>query len=160
MERLLRKTLRGGRFVSVPPKRSALMGRIRGKGNRTTEVPLRLALVRSGIRGWKLHDSGLPGKPDFYFPSAGLAIFVDGCFWHGCAKCGHMPKTNAGFWTAKLLRNKQRRNLVKRDLKHLGIRVLSFWEHEICRDLGRVTKKVVDALEMRLGFGSENTNLK
>src|SRR4051812_44966339 len=113
MEKCLRKKLPGGVFRDVPVKRSVAMGLIRGKGNRTTELPLRLALVRNGVRDWNLHVAELPGKPDFYFPKQQLAVFVDGCFWHGCARCGHIPKTNSSFWGAKIERNRERRISVK-----------------------------------------------
>jgi len=67
MEARLRKKLPGGRFNKVPATRSRTMRAIRSRGNRTTELTFRLALVRSGLRGWKMHPAGVPGRPDFFF---------------------------------------------------------------------------------------------
>lgn len=107
------------------------MAAIRPRGNRTTEVRLRAMLVRAGLRGWTMHPPELPGKPDFYFASDGLAIFVDGCFWHGCSRCGHVPRTNSGFWQAKIERNRWRDRNTRRRLRQLGIATVRFWEHEL-----------------------------
>src|SRR5271157_3554075 len=108
MERRLKSKLPNGQFVGVTLERSRIMSAIRGKSNKTTEVRLRMALVRHGVKGWVLHPGGLQGTPDFYFPGSRLAVFVDGCFWHSCPRCGHTPKTRSEFWRAKLGRNKQR----------------------------------------------------
>src|SRR3712207_4254253 len=102
MEKLLRSKLTNGEFSNQSPARSKMMGAVKGRGNRSTEVRLRLALVRSKIKGWKVHPKGLVGKPDFYFPTNKLVIFVDGCFWHGCLECGHIPKSNKPFWETKI----------------------------------------------------------
>ena len=108
MERRLKSHLPEGKFVGVSIHRARIMSAIRGKSNRTTELRLRMALVRSGIEGWTLHSSALPGKPDFCFPKSRVAVFVDGCFWHGCDRCGHVPKTRSAFWQAKFERNQER----------------------------------------------------
>lgn len=131
MERRLRKTLKGGKFTNVPEKRSRTMSAIRGKNNRTTELILRMALVRAGIKGWKTNVAELPGKPDFFFNDQKVAVFVDGCFWHGCPQCGHYPKTRGSFWKMKILRNKERDRTNKRKLHRMGIRVVSIWEHSL-----------------------------
>jgi DNA mismatch endonuclease, patch repair protein len=129
MERLLRRSLPLGRFDAVPAIRSKIMSRIRSKGNRTTEVAFRMVLVRAGIRGWMLHPEFLPARPDFYFPRRRVAIFVDGCFWHGCPKCGHTPRTRTGYWTEKIRLNQERDKAANRALRQLGIRVVRVWEH-------------------------------
>jgi G:T-mismatch repair DNA endonuclease (very short patch repair protein) len=67
MERNLKKYLKKGSFENVPEARSRTMSAIRGKHNRSTEQRLRMALMRVGIKGWKLHAQELPGNPDFYF---------------------------------------------------------------------------------------------
>ena len=107
MERHLRKMLKGGTFKNVSPARSLAMSKIRGRGNLTTEVPLRYAMVKAGISGWRMHPV-LPGRPDFFFLPSQSCIFVDGCFWHGCPRCGHIPRTRSQFWRAKIDRNQQR----------------------------------------------------
>lgn len=127
------------------------MGKVRGKGNRTTELRLRFALVREGIRGWKLHIRTLPGKPDFYFPDFKLAVFVDGCFWHGCETCGHIPNTNRRFWSAKLERNQSRDAKATKDLQQMGCQVIRFWEHELTDDLASCITRITRLLSFPVG---------
>ncbi len=136
MERKLRKTLEDGKFKNVPVERSRTMAAIRGKNNRTTELRLRMALVRAGISGWEANVSELPGKPDFFFRNKKIAVFVDGCFWHGCPKCGHYPKTRKKFWKTKILRNKERDKQNRRLLRKEGIKVISIWEHSLKNQKG------------------------
>jgi len=71
------------------------------------------------------------GKPDFVFPDQRLAVFVDGCFWHGCPLHGTNPATNREFWSEKITRNRQRDREVNRALRALGWRILRIWEHEL-----------------------------
>jgi DNA mismatch endonuclease (patch repair protein) len=129
VERKLREKLPGGEFVGVPETRSRLMSAIRGKHTKSTEVALRMALVRSGVRGWVLHASHLPGKPDVLFWRQRVAVFVDGCFWHACPQCGHVPKTRSVFWEAKLARNRERDRRVTAALRVTGYSVVRLWEH-------------------------------
>ena len=83
--------------------RSRVMSRSRSIGTRTTEWKFRSLLMRSGIKGWTLgHRSGLTGSPDVVFLRHRLAIFLDGCFWHGCRRCRSIPATNTRFWTNKI----------------------------------------------------------
>ena len=131
MESKLRKLLPPGGFAGVSGSRSRAMARIRGRHNRTTELQLRMLFVRSRISGWQLHVDCLPGKPDFYFPERRLAVFVDGCFWHGCPRCGHIPTTRRGFWAAKLASNQARDRLVSKRLRAQGIKVVRLWEHSL-----------------------------
>lgn len=141
MERLLRKKLKGGAFSNVPPKRSAAMSKVRGRGNRTTEKRLRFALVSNGVSGWCLHPF-LPGRPDFFFRQAQLALFVDGCFWHGCPRCGHVPRTNRAFWKTKIERNKQRAKKWDRLLRRQGISPFHIWECELKSDLQVIIERI------------------
>jgi DNA mismatch endonuclease (patch repair protein) len=113
-------------------KRSAVMARIRGSGNRATELRL-IALLRAHrLTGWR-RGSTLPGRPDFVFPRAKLAVFVDGCFWHGCPLHATWPKQNAAFWRKKLLANRRRDRAVSRQLRRAGWSVLRIWEHALTR---------------------------
>jgi DNA mismatch endonuclease (patch repair protein) len=77
--------------------------------------------------------SPLAVRPDFVFRQARLALFVDGCFWHGCPKHGTQPKGNRAFWKNKFSRNKARDILVTKTLRRSGWRVLRIWEHELAR---------------------------
>ena len=81
-------------------ERSKLMAKVRSKGNKDTELRLVAIFKAHGITGWRRHRPVF-GKPDFVFPAERIAVFVDGCFWHGCPKCYTRPKTNHAFWDKK-----------------------------------------------------------
>ena len=131
MEKRLKKYLKDGKFTDVSVNTSKVMSAIKGKKNKSTELSLRMALIRNGINGWKLNYTEVVGKPDFYFYQHKLAIFVDGCFWHGCPECGHIPKTRSEFWRAKIKRTKERDQKTNLKLKDEGIKVLHFLEHDL-----------------------------
>lgn len=131
MERSLREKLEGGKFGDVTPVNARRMKAVRGKGNKTTEARFRGLLIQAGFRGWQVSPKGLPGNPDFYFSVVRLAVFLDGCFWHGCPLCGHIPNVRRAYWAAKIARNQERDREKECQLKELGIRVLRFWEHEL-----------------------------
>lgn len=109
--------------------RRKLMSRIRGKET-GPELALRHALWVQGLR-YRLHCQKLPGRPDIVFHSAKVAVFVDGCFWHNCPQHRVMPKSNVGFWQAKLRRNRDRDQKVTQALISLGWEVIRIWEHDI-----------------------------
>lgn len=148
MDKRLRDILGGDVFHGTCETRSKTMSAIRGSGNKTTEQRLKMAFVRARISGWKLQVKNLPGRPDFFFVQQGLAVFVDGCFWHHCPKCGHLPKSRSEYWTEKLAINKRRDARNSRKLAALGIQKLRIWEHElktpegIQRTLKRVRQKL------------------
>jgi DNA mismatch endonuclease (patch repair protein) len=121
-------------------ERSALMAKVRGRGNLTTEEALAELLRTQGWSGWRrqqvVRGRAVPGerfqvRPDFVFTIRRLAIFVDGCFWHGCPKHGTRPQGNAAFWRAKFRRNRARDRRDARRLRREGWRVLRLWEHEL-----------------------------
>jgi DNA mismatch endonuclease (patch repair protein) len=142
VERALRKYLPGGVFRNVPVRSSQNLSAVRGRNNRTTELRLRLALVRARIKGWKLHANGLPGRPDFAFLRRRIVVFVDGCFWHGCPSCGHVPKTNTRFWRAKIQRNIQRDRENNAKLRKGKFCVVRIWEHELKNNLGKCVVRI------------------
>ena len=76
-------------------------------------------------------NSQLTVRPDFVFRRERLAVFVDGCFWHGCPEHFRRPKSRQKFWDAKFARNQERDRLVTRALRAAGWRVLRLWEHEL-----------------------------
>jgi DNA mismatch endonuclease, patch repair protein len=123
-------------------KRSEVMSRIRGRGNRSTERRMAAMLRARGISGWQMHRKDVPGRPDFFFEESGIALFIDGCFWHACPKCSTMPSQNGGFWSQKLTKNVQRDNRVRRRLNRSGIKVVRLWEH----DLERLTSRCKSVL--------------
>lgn len=138
MERKLKEKLPGGVFGNVSETRSRTMSAIKGKHTKSTERRLRMALVRARISGWKIHYAALAGKPDFFFPKENLAVFVDGCFWHGCPNCGHIPKTNTAFWAAKIDRNISRDRKNRRILRKAGLNVMRVWEHSLKNRSGEI----------------------
>lgn len=73
-------------------------------------------------------------RPDFVFPRLRVAVFVDGCFWHGCPKHATWPKTRAAFWKAKIEGNRARDRRVNRELRKRGWTVVRVWEHELNRN--------------------------
>jgi DNA mismatch endonuclease (patch repair protein) len=111
--------------------RRSNMRAIKSRGNRSTELRFRALLTRFGLRGWRMHPTEVAGVPDFYFSRLCLAVFVDGCFWHSCPKCGHLPKANRAYWSEKLARNKRRDTLKRRLLRSQGIAVVALWECEL-----------------------------
>ena len=122
---LLRATV-DGRWLRVDGKKVE-QGRARS--------PLR-AVTRSRRHG--AHGVTRPTfqvRPDFVFPKLKLAVFVDGCFWHGCPRLRRMPKNNAAFWRQKLTGNKARDRRVNRALRRAGWAVVRIWECELARAL-------------------------
>ena len=115
------------RFLTTPA-RSRNMRAIKATSNATTELRFRAHLIRNRVTGWKVRPKDVPGCPDFSFPYKRIVIFIDGCFWHGCPRCGHAPKANRSYWIKKLARNKRRDTQITRALRSKGIRVLRFWE--------------------------------
>jgi len=118
--------------VFTKAKRSDVMSRIHGRGNKNTELALLKFFRRQSITGWRRRHRVI-GSPDFIFPKLRLAIFVDGCFWHGCPKHGTQPASNCAFWKKKLTRNKVRDRLVNRTLRQRGWTILRIWQHELTR---------------------------
>jgi DNA mismatch endonuclease (patch repair protein) len=131
MRRELKLLLPHGSFKDVAFSVSSRMRSIRHRGNKSTERRLRAILVRGGLKGWNVQPTDIFGKPDFVFRKHRITIFVDGCFWHGCKKCGHLPRKNSEFWRAKISRNQTRDKNTTIELEHLGFTVLRFWEHDL-----------------------------
>jgi DNA mismatch endonuclease (patch repair protein) len=115
------------------------------KGKNTKpELLLRSELHKAGLR-FRIHYK-LIGKPDIVFPYKGLAVFVDGCYWHGCPKCYREPKTNTEYWKNKIARNQQRAKTVRRQLNRNGWRVMRVWEHELKNNLDKIIKNILKRL--------------
>lgn len=131
--------------VFTKKKRSQVMSSIRGRGNKGTELLMAALLRKNMIRGWRRHLD-LPGRPDFSFRSKRLAVFVDGCFWHGCPRCYQAPKQNAAFWRRKIDSNRRRDRQVKSLLTRRGWAVLRIWECRLARTPDAVISKIRRAL--------------
>ena len=113
-----------------PDKRSWIMARVKSKGGKSTELKIIQILKEKGLKGWR-RNFKLHGKPDFVYPKLRVAIFVDGCFWHGCKKHCRLPSSNQEYWIAKIERNKARDKAISKELKTMGWDVIRIWEHEI-----------------------------
>jgi DNA mismatch endonuclease (patch repair protein) len=126
--------------------RSQLMARVASKGNRTTEGRFLTLLRQSGISGWR-RNRPLIGRPDFVWPSSKLAVFLDGCFWHGhrCGKNIH-PRTNANAWEKKITANRRRDRRVTQALRRRGWVVLRIWECHLTRRPQQCVARVLRVL--------------
>ena len=132
---------------SVDPVVSRRMAATTGRDN-PQERALRSALYREGYR-FRIHRKMLPGlqrTADIAFPSLKLAIFLDGCFWHGCPMHGTWPKKNAKWWREKIVANQRRDRDTDRKLKAAGWTVVRAWEHE---DMDVVVNRIVHMLDAR-----------
>ena len=112
-------------------QRHHCMSRIRGKDTKP-ELLVRKGLHARGFR-FRLQDRKLPGRPDIVLPKYGVAIMVNGCFWHGHKGCRYAtkPKSNVEFWEAKIARNKHRDEVTAAHLEALGWTVIIVWECEL-----------------------------
>ena len=160
--------------VFTRAKRSEVMSRIRSRGNKDTELALLRLLRRHGITGWRRHAlvsvaSGrwqvtrkarasvlspvtrhlsLAVRPDFVFKKQRTAIFVDGCFWHGCPKHATWPANRAAWWRRKIEDNKKRDRVVNFALRRAGWCVLRVWEHELAKqNEARLVKRLKSFLK-------------
>ena len=120
--------------------RSRVMGSIRGK-NTVPELIIRKRLWSLGRR-YRKHDRSVPGTPDISNRSKKVAVFIDGCFWHGCSKCYKEPTSNVFFWRRKLLYNRKRREQVTKMLQADRWTVLQYWEHEALSQPHRVARQI------------------
>lgn len=111
-------------------KRSWIMAQVKSTGNRSTEKNLLQVLREQKITGWRRFYP-LFGKPDFVFPKKRVALFVDGCFWHGHPRKCRVPKANRQYWIKKIARNVARDKLVTRNLSKKGWNVIRIWEDSI-----------------------------
>jgi DNA mismatch endonuclease, patch repair protein len=136
----------------------------RGRDN-SKEKLIRSSLHRQGLR-FRVHRPVPHTRRtiDIAFPGARVAVFVDGCFWHGCPLHGTFPKSNATWWREKIAANQRRDSDTVGRLSELGWTVLRIWEHEDSEDAALKIEKVVrtrlteaaTARKPRLG-GTEGT---
>ena len=101
---------------------------------------------KAGFR-YRKHYKGLVGKPDVAFPSKKVAIFIDGCFWHGCRTHSRTPFSNVAFWEEKLNRNRKRDREITRKVKKAGWKIVRIWEHTIKKRPTHAVEKIMKALE-------------
>lgn len=129
---------------NTPLSRSAQMSRIKGKDT-TPEISLRRALWANGLR-YRIREGAPVGRPDVVFPARRVAVFVDGCFWHGCPLHYPCPRSNEEFWSNKLVSNVRRDAHQSKDLADAGWSVIRIWEHEVIEDLDNVVARITATL--------------
>lgn len=113
-------------------KRSEIMSKVRSKNNKSTEIKLINLFQKNGITGWK-RNYPVKGHPDFVFLSKRIAVFVDGCFWHGHDCRNTRPSDNQEYWQKKRERNIKHDADVTVMFEKRGWRVLRIWECELTR---------------------------
>ena len=141
-----RTTAAAFRPLPLNPAVSARLSRMPTASTKP-EIELRRELHARGLR-FRIHMTALPGTPDVVLTRARLAVFVDGCFWHGCAEHGVLPKNNREWWAAKLAKNVERDRRKDEELVALGWLPLHFWEHTTVR---QAADEVVELWRLRIG---------
>jgi len=137
-----------GKDVLSPEQRRRCMAHNKGQ-NTKPELALRRLCWAAGLR-YRLHAK-LPGRPDFVFVREKVAVFVDGCFWHGCPLHYVAPATRSEFWKNKLETNRARDLKVTTDLIASGWLVIRIWEHELKNEtsLSRQADRILEAVKLR-----------
>lgn len=132
------------------------MQAVKSKGTKL-ERRLFALLAQMGLRGWKQNVVTITGKPDVAFVSNRVAVFVDGCFWHGCPRCKRkLPVTNREYWERKIKRNVELAQRHSRELRKAGWEVIRVWEHEIA-DSVKIKTRILKALEGGMIHSEQNS---
>ena len=126
--------------------RSNIMRAVKSNKNSSTELRLVELFKKNNITGWR-RNYRIFGKPDFVFQKNKIAIFVDGCFWHGHDCRNTTPSSNKDYWKKKIDRNKKRDIQVNSHLIEIGWIVLRFWECDLKMHPDQVISKIRLALE-------------
>jgi len=122
-------------------KRSEIMSRIKGSDT-SFEERFRKSLWREGLR-YRKNVKKLLGKPDIYFASKKLVVFLDSCFWHGCKEHCRMPSSNIEYWEKKIDRNRKRDKEVTQYYKDNGYKIMRIWEHELKNNFDETVEKII-----------------
>lgn len=141
------------------PDTSRRMAKVRQKGT-DAEVALRQEMHRIGLR-YRV-DYEVLKKPrrvaDVVFPGRKIAVFVDGCFWHGCPEHASWPKRNAEFWREKIEANRLRDADTNERLRSLGWTMLRFWSHESPTEAARAVARVIATVDAQRRVSSSGVN--
>lgn len=125
-------------------KRSDIMRKVKSSRNKSTEIRLILILKSIGIKGWR-RSYRVIGRPDFVFLDKRIAIFVDGCFWHGHDCRNVVPKQNDIYWNKKREKNRNRDKLITLLFEKRGWKVIRIWECEL-KNTNAISEKLIKIL--------------
>jgi DNA mismatch endonuclease (patch repair protein) len=128
--------------------RSRNMAAIRAK-NTKPELALRAALRQAGATGYRIHRKDIPGRPDVAFMRWGVAVFVDGVFWHGHPDHWDPEKASSNYWRNKIARNIERDRAADAALDELGWTVVRIWDQDVKADATECARRITDALTER-----------
>ena len=135
-----------------PEDRKKTMRAVKGKGTKPERLLFSM-LAGMRLKGWRKNADDIMGKPDVVFPLEQVAIFVDGCFWHGCPHCQRkLPQTNRDYWERKVNRNIELARQNNQKLSKAGWLVIRIWEHEISNPAERkyIRNKINNAINSRM----------
>lgn len=139
----MKRKPKNGAAREHPLARSELMSKVRGKHS-SAERAIRSALHLEGLR-FRLHRRIEGIAVDIVFPGPMVAVFIDGCFWHGCPRHATFPKTNQDYWLPKLAENRKRDRRQTAQLRAAWWRVFRVWEHQCLPPAARVVDRIVEA---------------
>lgn len=141
--------LRTARMTDIfsKEKRSAIMRSIKSVGNASTELKLINIFRIHSIKGWR-RNYAVIGKPDFVFPRRKIAVFVDGCFWHGHHCRNTTPKQNRMYWLAKIGRNRSRDQEITKIFEIRGWKVIRIWECELRKTALPVKLEILKSIDV------------
>lgn len=127
-------------------KRSQIMKKVRPSGNKTTELKLIEYFNTEHITGWR-RNYKVKGHPDFVFLDKRIAIFVDGCFWHGHDCRNTRPANNAEYWSQKRKKNTEHDKAVTELFERRGWKVIRIWECELAKKRRYILDEKLKALQ-------------
>ena len=126
-------------------QRSQIMQKVKSRGNKSTELKLILVFRENNISGWR-RNYKVKGHPDFVFLEKKIAIFVDGCFWHGHDCRNTTPSDNKEYWDRKRQRNIQHDREVTAIFEARGWTVIRIWECELKKKNAEILMKKLEPL--------------
>jgi DNA mismatch endonuclease, patch repair protein len=129
--------------------RSKVMRSVRSRKNKSTELKLVDLFLANEIKGWR-RNSPLFGSPDFVFPQKRVAVFTDGCFWHGHPCRNIKPQANSSYWQLKIKRNRRRDRYVSKELNKRGWQVLRLWECQLSKRPNACIKKICKVIKDKI----------
>ena len=130
-------------------KRSDIMRRVKSSKNKSTELKMIEYFLENNITGWR-RNYPVKGHPDFVFLNQRIAVFVDGCFWHGHDCRNLRPSDNSDYWMAKIEKNKEHDRIITSQFEERHWRVIRIWECELKKkNRSLLDEKMKDLLDLK-----------